>query len=250
MLIVTKITDESNQTVGFTTEYPDNEYIIKTTVYGFDIDSNLDITNPGKITVFMRNGEQYTFECWADSVYCGQFGINVSKNGMYIYIISDEVGLWCYKYTGEIVWKTRYTTVGHVIINDNETITCITSNKLIILNKNGKTVKQKNICHYHAERASENFVYAAVNNSIMALIDSETLDILWQSSLKNLGMEKSRWAVMYDKYLIISGYGENGNSIILSVKMSDNICEKCKYDKKLLEYNGFNSYIKTITELL
>ena len=70
MLIVTKITDESNQTVGFTTEYPDNKYIIKTTVYGFDIDSNLDITKPGKITVFMRNGEQYTFECCLDSVYC------------------------------------------------------------------------------------------------------------------------------------------------------------------------------------
>jgi len=186
MKIVSRINDSTNICVGFITEYPDNAYIEKTVVYGLKMSETFKIIHEGKIIVVLRNGKQYEFNCWASTSYCGQFGISVSDDGEFIYLISDEVGLWCYTYKGEIVWKTRYTSIGHVIVNANCTITCITSTSLLVINQYGKTVKKRKICHYHADRASDNMIYAAITENVRALIDCETLDVLWQSSLKSL----------------------------------------------------------------
>ena len=100
---VTKIIDTNNHTVGFVTEYPDHTVIEKTVAYGYELNEKLEISKIGRLTVYLRNGEQYTFDCWVSTIYCGQFGINVSDDGQYIYVISDEKGLWCYTYKGEIV---------------------------------------------------------------------------------------------------------------------------------------------------
>ena len=59
--------------------------------------------------VYYKNGEQYTFECYTDTVFSGQHGIAISDDGERIYVISDIKGLWCYDKCGNIIWKTRYT---------------------------------------------------------------------------------------------------------------------------------------------
>lgn len=216
---VSKIIDANNYTVGFVTEYPDHAVIEKTVAYGYELNKELKITELGRLTVYLRNGEQYTFDCWVSTIYCGQFGINVSDDGQYIYVISDEKGLWCYTYKGEIVWKTRYTSVGHIIINNNNTITCITSTKLLVLDENGKLVNERRIVQYHAEKASENMIYAAINNSTVALIDSQTLNVLWKSPLKKLGLEKSRYAVVCGDSLEIRGENANGSVQYITVEL-------------------------------
>ena len=216
---VSKIIDANNHTVGFVTEYPDHAVIEKTVAYGYELNDKLEISKIGRLTVYLRNGEQHSFDCWVSTIYCGQFGINVSDDGQYIYVISDEKGLWCYTYKGKIVWKTRYTSVGHIIINENNTITCITSTKLLVLDKNGKLVNERKIVQYHAEKASENMIYVALTNTTVALIDSQTLDILWKSQLKKLGLEKSRYAVVRGANLEIRGENANGSVQCITVEL-------------------------------
>lgn len=245
MKIIKKIKDEvTGINKGFVTEYPDNDYISKTIVYGHETNDLDEVVEQGRITVVMRNGQHYTFDCMATTVYCGQFGITVSNNGMYVYIISDEVGLWCYTYQGVLKWKTRYTSIGHVIENDNRTIMCISSTKLLLLDENGQKIKERKIVSYQAEKASKNVIYASITANTVALIDCQSLEVLWQSSLKKIGLEKSRYALIYDRYLIIKGERTNGQIAFKSVLLLKSIYENSRYDATLTLYYGFDNYLK------
>lgn len=245
MKIIKKISDSTNGTyIGFITEYPDNNYIFQTIVYGHETNDFGEVVKQGNITVIMRNGEQYRFDCMASTVYCGQFGITVSKDGKRIYIISDEVGLWCYTYNGEIKWKTRYTSIGHVIENDDQTVTCVASTRILLLDGNGKKIKERKIIHYHAVKASKNVVYAAISENTMALIHSQSLEILWKTPIKKLGLSKSRYALIYNQYLIIKGEKENGRIVFVPVLLSQNVYGKSRYDATIASDHGFDSYFK------
>ncbi len=188
---VSKIIDANNYTVGFVTEYPDHAVIEKTVAYGYELNKELKITELGRLTVFLRNGEQYTFDCWVSTIYCGQFGINVSDDGQYIYVISDEKGLWCYTYKGEIVWKTRYTSVSHVFPHPNHNLTCALTTKLVILDSFGKIIQQTPIWKEGAPyKASDVVIAANTSETIFALFDSMTLEVLHRVSLKKLGLRR------------------------------------------------------------
>ena len=229
----------------FITEYPDNDYIEKTVTYFCEVSIYGEYIKPGKIEVYLRNGECYIIECWV-TFYTSQFGIQVSHDGQFVYVNSDEKGLWCYTYKGELVWKTRYTSVSHIIENDNNTVTCITSTKIIILDEGGKKIKERKIQHYHAEKASKNLIYAAVTENTMALIDCKTLDIIWKSSLKELGLNHSRYAVLYDRYLIIKGEKQYGGLVFIPIELPREIYQRSKYDVTIASKDGFDTYIKSL----
>ena len=176
-------------------------------------------------------------------VYCGQFGINVSDDGSRIYVISSEKGLWCYRFDGKILWKTRYTSVGDVILNANGTITCITSNKIILLDENGKLLNSRKILAYHASKASENMIYIAISERKAALIDCETLDVLWQVSLTQLGLDSAREAIIYKNKLIL--FGEHQfRSLYVAVDLPSAVIENCRYDESLAQRSGYIGFIQ------
>ena len=243
MLKVSQILDHSGCNIGFTTEYPLHAYIEKTEVIGFRRNDNLQITEMGKLTVYMKDGTTYAFECWADAVYCGQFGINVSDDGPRIYVISDEKGLWCYSYKGEILWKTRYTSAGDVIVNANGTLTCITGNKIILLDGNGKLITSRKILPYLASKASENMIYAAISERKAVLIDCETLDIIWQLSINQLGLDSVREAIIYKNKLIL--FGEHQFRLqYVAVDLPSAVIEICRYDESLAQRSGYRGFIQ------
>lgn len=176
----------------FITWYPNNPYIEKTVSYKcyYNIEEGCRLERMGRIEVYMRNGEQYSFECWVTG-YCSQFGINVSDDGQYIYLISDDKGLWCYTYKGEIVWKTRYTSVSHVFPHPNHHITCVMTTKLAILDPMGKMIKQVPIYREALpHKVSDAVIAANTSETIFALFDSQTLEVLHRISLKKLELWK------------------------------------------------------------
>lgn len=230
MLNVSYITDERNYTIGFVTEVTETD------------------SSEGSryiLTVHLRNGEIHSFTCFADIVYCGQFGINVSDDGSLIYVISSNKGLWCYTCRGEIVWKTRYTSVGEVIVNTDGTVTCISSNKLIRLNDHGEKIGEQKIYPYRAVKASENMIYAHTSEKNVALIDSQTLATLWKHNLTKLGLTDSYKAIINENLLII--YGKNDSRLkYIHVELPDNIFRNCKHDISLINKCGFSGYIKML----
>ena len=247
---VTIIADQRNGwNIGFISEYPDNEFIAKTIVYGYEMDDSGEVCKQGNITVVMRNGEQYQFDCMASTVFCGQFGITVSKDGMHIYVISDEVGLWCYTYKGDIEWKTRYTSVGHVIDNGNGTITCIASTGILLLDENGRKIKDRKIVPYHAEKASKNMIYAAISQTKIALIDCQTLNVTWEMPLSCLDIESSHYAVVCAHCLIIKGEKKNGRIVFLQIDLPEDIYSKSQFDPVIGEAHGFSSYVHKLLSL-
>ena len=211
---VSEIIDENGKRiVGFVTEYPNHATIEKTVAYGYKLNKELKITELGRLTVFLRNGEQYTFDCWVSTIYCGQFGINVSDDGRYIYVISDEKGLWCYTYKGEIVWKTRYTSVSHVFPHPNHNITCVMTTKLAILDPMGKMIKQVPIYREAPPRKVSDAVIAAnTSETIFALFDSQTLEVLHRISLKKLELWRFYKLELSENLLTIYGLSVHNRS--------------------------------------
>lgn len=243
MLKVSNILNSAGHVIGFTTEYPKNLYIEKTVALGYCLKENLEIAEMGSLTVYMRDGTSYSFGCWVSTVYCGQFGINVSEDGTRIYVISDEKGLWCYSYDGQILWKTRYTSAGDVILNSNDTITCITSTKIIQLNEAGKTINSRKILPYHACKASENILFVAISDLKVALIDTETLDIIWETSIRKMNLDNSKEAIIYKNILIISGFRDARN-LYVPIELPEAVVENCRHDESLFENTGFCGFIK------
>jgi hypothetical protein len=243
MLKVSEILNSVGHTIGFTTEYPQHSYIEKTVAFCYCRNENSEILEMGKLTVYMRDGTSHSFDCWVSAAYCGQFGINVSDDGSRIYVISDEKGLWCYSYDGKILWKTKYTSVGDVIVNSNGTITCITSTKIIQLDENGKTINSRKILPYHACKASENIIYIAISCSKVALVDSETMDIIWEASIRKMNLDDSRDAIIYENILIISGLRES-RILYVPIELPDTVIENCRHDESLSKNTGFCGFIK------
>lgn len=190
----------------FITYYPQNEYIEKTISYVCKRDpKSLKLTDVGKIEVYLRNGEKYSFEAWV-TVYCSQFGINVSNDGQFIYVISDVKGLWCYTYKGDIRWKTRYTSARYVVPHDNHSITTELTKKIVIIDDNKNIVAERNLWDYSTTSwISDNLISAQIGADKLALLDSKTLEIQKEISLKRIGLIRYSYSKLSDEILTIIG---------------------------------------------
>ncbi|MBQ9745917.1 MAG: hypothetical protein IJW21_03765 [Clostridia bacterium] len=185
---------------GFITRYAENKYVEKTEVHGADI----EIPAPGSITVYMRSRESYTFPCWASSVYCGQYGINVSADGERIYVISDIKGLWCYSKSGDVLWKTRYTAAEHVFANPDGTVTCTTSTAIIMLDENGKPIKKQKIMPFSSEKISKNMIFAYVSERTVAFFRADTMESVEKIPLNKIwqGCDCDKVFLLDDKIIL------------------------------------------------
>lgn len=183
MLIVEKVYEPDN--FHFVTWYPHNRYIEKTVSYITVVDAkSLEVMKMGRILVYMRDGNQYTFDCWVNGSG-SQYGINVSDDGQYVYVISSQKGLWCYTCKGELVWKTRYTSVSYVFPHPNHNLTCALNTKLVILDSFGKIIQQTPLWKEGAPyKASDAVIAANTSETVVALFDSQTLEVLHRISLK------------------------------------------------------------------
>lgn len=209
VLVYSAYDTENNDRNGFVTKYPNHKFIEKTEVVG----AKLGLCTPdmpGSITVYMKNGATYSFECWADSVYCEQYGINVSPDGKYVYVISMAKGLWCYTYKGELVYKTRYTSASHVFPHDDHTATVVTRSKFLLLDENGQVLKKRSFYYdSHGEKISPTLLSVLTSENTLAIVDAKNLDIVQKISMTKLGLYDC-WqqdTAISDDYVVV--YGEN-----------------------------------------
>jgi hypothetical protein len=136
------------------------------------------------MTVYMKNGEKYTFPCWTDTVYSAQFGVNVSADGKYIYAISDIKGLWCYTYDGGLVYKTRYTSAQDVFPRADGTAVCVTRSNIILLDESGKVLEKLRVSQeFVPEKLSEKIFAYSPSASTLAFFDAEKFEIIGKINL-------------------------------------------------------------------
>lgn len=202
---IREIFEENNY--HFICEYPSNKHVEKIVSYTCDfevVDNSIKFKKAGRIEVYMRNGDKYLFDAWP-TVYCSQWGISVSDDGKYIYVISDLKGLWCYTYDGKIVWKTRYTSVTHTIVHSDNKLTCIMNKKLAVIDLNGKIVNQRPIMDYKGYKASEDYITANTSENIIAVFNSKTLDIIDKISIKDIGLKYYTQSYYANGVLTIKG---------------------------------------------
>jgi len=209
-LVTHRIWRKSDQkSVGFITEYKNNAYIEKTLVIGAESGAtSVKDSTPGEMTVYMKSGEKYTFPCWTDTVYCEQFGVNVSADGKYIYAISDIKGLWCYTYDGNLVYKTRYTSAQDVFPRADGTAVCVTRSNIILLDESGKVLEKLRVSSEGVpHKISEKFLAASTGENTLAILDTEKFEMLPKIHLLKYGINAVEEACVNvsDKYIIISG---------------------------------------------
>ena len=195
----------SKRLSGYLTEYINHPTVVKSIAIGVERDEAYDIITPGRLTVFYHNGEKYSFECYTDTVFSGQFGISISADGERIYVISDIKGLWCYNKYGEILWKTRYTSAGHVYPHDDGTVTCVTGRHLILLDENGKPLKKRVLFDGDRCEMSAKTIGILTSENVLAVVDVKTLEPILKISLLKLNIDHFREIIEADKYYIIQG---------------------------------------------
>lgn len=190
----------------FTTFYPENKYIEKTIAFVCERDpESFNISKAGKIEVYMRNGKTYSFEAWV-TVYCSQFGINVSHDGQFVYVISDVKGLWCYTYKGDVRWKTRYTAPRYVVTHDDHSITTELNKKIVNMDDNRNIVAEQKLWGYSITSwISDSLISAQISNDKIVLLDSKTLAIKKEISLKEIGLVRYNYSKLSNDILTITG---------------------------------------------
>ena len=202
MINVTTYYDEQKRRhTHFISEYPDNKYVEKTVAFLSDDHYSI----PGRIQVFMRNGESYSFDAWV-TLYSGYFGINVSDDGRFVYVISKIKGLRCYTYKGEIVWKTRYTAPGYVIPHPDNSLTTELSKKIAVLDHNGKIITSRRLWDYSVtDWLSNELISAQIGADRLTLLNCRTLDIVREFSLKKLGFVRYSYSRLSGSTFSVTG---------------------------------------------
>ena len=212
----------------FITEYPGNDYIEKTVTYLCELDSYDGQNKPGRIEVHMRNGRRYIIECWV-TYYTTQYGIQVSHDGQFVYVNSDEKGLWCYTYRGELVWKTRYTSVSYVIPHPNNSITCVTTTKILIIDCMGNIIKQVPIYREGmSEMASDTIIVSNTSENVISVFDGYSLNVLYKISLKALGLDYILETKLENDTLTIEAYSlkKQTVTVIIDLKNDPSVIQK------------------------
>ena len=196
---------ENGHSTGYLTEYIDHPTVIKSIAIGAKRDDAYDVIGPGSLTVYYKNGGQYTFECYTDTVFSGQHGIVISDDGERIYVISDIKGLWCYNKKGKIIWKTRYTSAGKVYPHDDGTVTCVTGTHMILLDTNGKPIKKKALFDGVRHPMSAKTIGILTSENVAAVIDVKTLEPILKVSLSNINIYRFREIIEADEYYVVRG---------------------------------------------
>ena len=209
MITVEQIFDDR---FHFITSYPDNKYIEKTVTYIYRDEyknGKLVTREPGRITVYMRDGSSYSFESFATGT-ASQYGIQVSEDGKYIYVISNIKGLWCYTFSGEIVWKTRYTSVEDIFPHSDNKITCVMGSYIAILDENGKIIKKVNTSGEGAQcRVTDGLIASMTSHNTVTFFDSMTLEKKYRIALNKLKLRGFCKARIDGRFLFIKGWHEN-----------------------------------------
>lgn len=196
----------------FITSYPDNEYIEKTVAYIYRDEyenGKLVMREPGRLEVYMRSGEMHSFKTYVTGT-ASQYGIQASADGKYIYVISNVKGLRCYTCAGEVVWKTRYTSVEDIFPHSDGKITCVMGNYLAILDENGKIIKKTPTSGEGAQgRVTDDLIASMTSPNTLALFDSMTLEKKCKLSLKELGLRSFAKARIEGGFLVVRGWPLN-----------------------------------------
>lgn len=196
---------ENGHSTGYLTEYIDHPTVMKSIAIGAKRDDAYDVIGPGSLTVYYKNGEQYSFECYTDTVFSGQHGITISDDGEKIYVISDIKGLWCYDKHGKIIWKTRYTSAGKVYPHNDGTVTCVTGTHLILLDTNGKPIKKKALFDGVRHPMSAKTIGILTSENVAAVIDVKTLEPILKVSLSKINIYRFREIIEADEYYVVRG---------------------------------------------
>lgn len=191
--------------VGFLTEYIDHPTVLRSVAMRVEYHENHDVTAPGSLTVYYKSGEQVSFDCYAGTIFCSQFGITVSEDGERIYVISDIKGLWCYSKQGDVIWKTRYTSAGMVYPHRDGTLTCVTCSHLILLDANGKPIKKRALFDGLRFEMSETTIGILTSENVAAVINLQTLEPIIKFSLSKLKIDNLKDILVADDYYILQG---------------------------------------------
>lgn len=201
---------ENGRGTGYLTEYMNHPTVVKSIAIGVQRNESYDVIGPGSLTVYYKNGEQYSFACYTDTVFSGQFGITVSDDGERIYVISDVKGLWCYDKHGNVIWKTRYTSAGQVYPHRDGTVTCVTGRHLILLDENGKPIKKRVKFDGVDCEMSEKTIGILTSENVAAIIDVQTLEPILKISLSKLNIDRFRDIIEAGEYYVLQGYERIG----------------------------------------
>lgn len=196
---------ENEHRTGYLTEYIDHPTVIKSIAIGVKRDEAYDVSGPGSLTVYYKNGEQCSFECYTDTVFSGQFGITVSDDGERIYVISDVKGLWCYDKHGKIIWKTRCTSAGQVYPHRDGMVTCVTGTHIILLDASGKPIKKRTLFDGVRHPMSAKTIGILTSENVAAVIDVKTLEHIVKISLSKLSIYHFRQIIEADEYYVVRG---------------------------------------------
>lgn len=196
---------ENGRGTGYLTEYMNHPTVVKSIAIGVQRNESYDVIGQGSLTVYYKNGEQYSFACYTDTVFSGQFGITVSDDGERIYVISDVKGLWCYDKHGNVIWKTRYTSAGQVYPHRDGTVTCVTGRHLILLDENGKPIKKRVKFDGVDCEISEKTIGILTSENVAAIIDVQTLEPILKISLSKLNIDRFRDIIEAGEYYVLQG---------------------------------------------
>ena len=79
------------------------------------------------------------------------------------------------------------------------------------------------------------------------MVDSETMDIIWEASIRKMNLDDSRDAIIYENILIISGLRES-RILYVPIELPDTVIENCRHDESLFKNTGFCGFIKMMEQ--
>lgn len=122
------------------------------------------------------------------------------------------------------MWKTRYTSVSHVFPHPNHNLTCALTTKLVILDSFGKIIQQTPLWKEGAPyKASDAVIAANTSETVVALFDSMTLEMLYRISLKKLGLRRFYQPELNGNMLTIKGWriGDSSEPVTMEIDLKN-----------------------------
>ncbi len=205
---ILRVEDNRPQENSFTTSYRIENPIEKTVVF-----PALHEGPDGKplcvqIRVHMRSGDVYSFACWSTR-WCGDCGIQVSNDGKRIYMTSDILGkgLCCCEPEGNMVWKTRYTSVTDVVPHADGSVTALTYNGSIYKIEADGTVsaKKKAFDGRPAKLVSADLISVFTGDYTLSFLNVFSLGPAFKLSLKPLELEALDCVAIDQTHILLCG---------------------------------------------
>lgn len=154
-------------------EYPDNKVIRKIEIIIGEFDPYNEVTK-NKVKVYYTNGDQVEWD--TTDVRCGYNDtLGIDSKGEFIYGTSLR-GIFCvYAKTGELKWRSK-RWASTVVVNPNDTISCLAIKKIFILSPSGKLIKEiKTHRECSVEYLNDQFFMIGFSAKEWTIVDAETL---------------------------------------------------------------------------